>query len=847
MPARGQQAAEGSERYEQVRHELADARRGKIQVSVARLGELYQQIRAWDYGEEAYGDAPLHPLVEDLCSLLRPLSDERDAANLAAACDYSLAQLIEREVSRSDAIRRLQATIGTHDAGLPVVPIMYVTLAGMERDEGLYDVAREHLASARSALEFQEARDLPRYSELVRLMLDLENGALHLSLGMPDVAGKPLRRAQEEAARLADPDLWFRSVLYRMHLHLQADDFARVRAVYEDYVVHPLRASLPEDAHAQALLRLGFARLEEEYLAPQRRASAPESDGLETSVELLEAALAVPGLKNDEAIRGRARLATALLDRDRIREAQLALEAARGLLPAKPSDFPPYAIEWAGVWLRAHRLAEPSMDSAAMLEELGLPVLESLLSHLEAQPLRTGGVAYLQFEGRNVFLSELIELELTVHGLERGARRAFGHVTAVQARGSLARRHAMTAPSSERIQETWLRADQGLLMWSFGSRQSHLFVADSEGPVRIWRLKGAAELELLARKLVASIDECLRDPSLEQTVLTAASRRATGAFLPDGLLPQLSSWGSLLLVGLDGLGYLPVEALKLDGGYLGEALAVSYLPSVPVGEWLRQRAAELERTRARDLHLWVGDGRPDGTFPVDSQSVHETRTAVSELERIYRSDRVAVTHGTELADLAPLADAFLAAHTFQFIGHGVYDPERERPAGLMFAPTLGSAGVVFGGELDSLKAPPFVFLAACGASRSRLRRGDDGRGSLGGAFLDAGAVSVTLSFLNQEAGAAGEFATRIHRQLETGASVDAALLQARRSSRPGDYGVPRVHAMLAHTIGWGSSSPFPDRAAETNPFGVRSLLLLGLGSAVALLWVRARGRASHAV
>ena len=70
------------------------------------------------------------------------------------------------------------------------------------------------------------------------------------------------------------------------------------------------------------------------------------------------------------------------------------------------------------------------------------------------------------------------------------------------------------------------------------------------------------------------------------------------------------------------------------------------------------------------------------------------------------------------------------------------DYDRERSAGLVLAAADGQAPVVFAEQIETLRAPPLVVLAACEAATGPARFGDDEAGHLGGAFLTAGASAV---------------------------------------------------------------------------------------------------------
>ena len=100
-----------------------------------------------------------------------------------------------------------------------------------------------------------------------------------------------------------------------------------------------------------------------------------------------------------------------------------------------------------------------------------------------------------------------------------------------------------------------------------------------------------------------------------------------------------------------------------------------------------------------------------------------------------------------------------------------------------------------------------MLLAACGAGRAPLLRGEDGVGAFGGALLSAGARAVVLSPADLDLEATLELLGTFNAGLAGGASPAEAMRAARRRlAGAGRLDHPYFHSLL-RVVGLGHDAP----------------------------------------
>jgi CHAT domain-containing protein len=275
--------------------------------------------------------------------------------------------------------------------------------------------------------------------------------------------------------------------------------------------------------------------------------------------------------------------------------------------------------------------------------------------------------------------------------------------------------------------------------------------------------------------------------------------------LPEPILPALLKWSSVTVVGSELLGPVPLELLPFAGGRLEQRVAVSYLPSLPVGELLHRRAERRERGPGRDLVLIAAPALPPGAGPKRAPLPFDD----GHLERLLRDleperARVFARHGATAAALS--SGEVRAARSLAVIAHGERDDARERPTVFQLASDSGVASIGCN-EVEELLVPPVVVLCVCHAARGPVRAGDGGAGDLGGAFLRAGAQAVLLAPWSIDYEDACELAGLVLEHLRRGDPPTRALNRARSSFLAGARGEDPSRAFL-RVVGLGGRPVF---------------------------------------
>jgi hypothetical protein len=345
-------------------------------------------------------------------------------------------------------------------------------------------------------------------------------------------------------------------------------------------------------------------------------------------------------------------------------------------------------------------------------------------------------------------------------------------------------------------------ADEALFVYFPAPDSSHVFVVDAD-TLRHFALPPSVELREAENSLVRALSSPPRheadgsvSPADAQRWRRAARRLGT-LVLPEEARAFVAEHRAVTVVGADLLSWFPFECLLLDDERtIGEAIAVSHLPSVPFGLALRRRD-----------RLPVGDV----AFRLIAAPEHSrsTRAAWPELESLPVDKRallrVAARYakaelflGRDATRAALLAEP--AATVVQLLCHGVYDASRLRPAGLLLAPDPAGAydGPLWCEDAELQPTADLVVLAACGAGRGPQRRGDESVNHLGGAFLGAGARAVVQSHADLDYRATLRLSETLHARLATGGTSPAEALRAARAELRADprFDHPYYHSLL---------------------------------------------------
>lgn len=701
----------------------------------------------------------------------------RDAGALSAAH-----RVLDRFLAQHD--RDLDETDSFH-------PMLWIELADLERYFGNWPAVRTGLDRARELLVGdRDPFDVPvetseparQASVVLALWFDVR-GQLAFELGLFEEAERFFGEQEARARALEEPTLVLAAVHNRMRLAYAHGELDRVERVFDEFRATPTFDATPpgELGRLEALRGRVLGELEWRGERPAGAAEELLRRSLERDVQptvRLYAELALARLLTDQ---GRTTEALALV----ASAAERLPTPARG--DAVGGDHGMLRLQWIAARARALALGEPG---PAELDEIATRYRALLASWADA-PIRSGGISFLHWDARRDALAQLVELR--VRHAPDGVRRALADVLEAHAHGTLAREVEAAAPTLDEVLARLCGPGRGLVLYLSGRTRSHAFVLGSER-IEHALLGPGHELEAARRALLAAVPAALFGGRSE--ALDAAGRAAGDRFLPPAVRAAIEGLDELYVVGTDAFGYVPFELLRTGGEPLGLERAIAYLPSLAVGTWLDRRRADASAEPTLDLRLAAADGlAPDDLARLRLDAFALTRDHERALTAGYAPARIAVDHGVAAGFDGALRGGARIEHLF---AHGVHDPLRERPTGLVLTDAQGAARTLWPEDVEQRAVADAVWLSACGLGRTPLRRGDDGRAHWSATLWRAGASACVLSSFDVELEATVAFAARAHAELTRGASPAAALRAARLATPDGKA---RVQGLLTHAHG----------------------------------------------
>ncbi len=703
-------------------------------------------------------------------------------------------------------------------------PWALVLLADIDRLRGESDLALEGLDQAEALLD----GDVEFHARIRPIVFGLR-GILHLELGLLDEAARWIELERRSAVERGDSDGLRTARIHRAAL-LCANlrEVAVAREVQADMEEELARAGPPA---ARAVLLAIHARVRAELAL-----AGVEGEGLDEARSELEEALASPHLDLEDRVGTRLALARVRLAAGEPDAAAEELERARGDVERLTAGLPgagrardrgllaAVRVEIALVRRATTGDAEGSDSQAIDGAELGAAVtqaeraFDALLGEWGRTALRRGGVGYLHFHERLLVIDALVRADLERLPGEAGVRSALERVLRAQALSTLAR-ELEARPASVEDARALQGERGGALVYLSSLERSHVFALDRFA-LRHAELPSAVELEEAVREHTALLESPPRLRGGDSGELERAGRRLADLLVPSAIRAQVEGWDAVTIVGAELFGSPSFESLSWGGReVLGLSSALAYVPSLSLWLALEGRAAARIRggvaTDGDALILAVpGPSDPALARWPKLEPLPLEREELTQLaNRIGRAGaRVSVRFGAAVTPSCLDALAPTAASVLALFAHGVYDAERERPAGLALAPDdLDPSGLAWCERVETWSVPPLVALLACGASRGPLRMGDDGVSHLGGAFLRAGAETVVLARGDLELAAAREMGGVFLESLWDGLSPAAALRAARRSvASDARWTDPFYHSLL-HVTGLAHRPLFPAR------------------------------------
>ncbi len=372
-------------------------------------------------------------------------------------------------------------------------------------------------------------------------------------------------------------------------------------------------------------------------------------------------------------------------------------------------------------------------------DELETCVMQLFERVKELEP-RPGGTGFFHYGPPRDLISELVERCLKAEEGPDGLERALGWILKSQALGSMARLEGYEYGGLDKVRQALVSESRGVLVYLPSPLQTHAFGFDSEN---LWH-------EELDR---AWSIEKHREPFLNDGLYSSErgqsyenlARDLAREVIPERVLAHMTPWTEVSIGGLGLTDYIPYELLPFDEEQLfGQRFDVAYLPSVPMGELLANRTPAAPSATPPPIALFLAPTTPAGR----EQEFAPIVLSEDQLKRLGsdRPQEVATWLGSAATFENLKAAAGSGAKILHLFMHGESDPNRARPAGLLFAEGEGGPTRVSCVDIENLEqVPPIVILSVCGAQKGRNRKGEDGLTHLGGAFLAAGAQAVILS------------------------------------------------------------------------------------------------------
>lgn len=655
-------------------------------------------------------------------------------------------------------------------------------------------------------LEQQEREAAPAdateraYWSTLRCPLALQRAAASASLGMLDLCGETLREV-DRASCAAGVD----ASLLKLQCQLDLLGYRHERVVeLVDATLAP--GSTFRGGAADRLdleLRKGIALSE---LARMGRGELAEARAVLESVRerMGEKHVAIERLNLGFALADAAWREGRLDDGDR-----LADEVEARLDEAAPEARGAQAGDRAQLSTLRARLALAracdDAEAARRLEDLEA-AYSGLLERWRSVPHRRGGVGFLHPTNRRAILSELVRLELRVHGYDAGGRRALGHILRAQALGSLAREIGIDACDIASVERELLGPGHGLLVYVPGADRSHVFAWDAGG-ITCAEIEPVYAIDAAYRGIgnaIASLPPA--DPKAARAAgeaLLASTAPLAQRLFPAEIVARVRSWKSITLAGDELFDDLCFDALRVEEiGVLGLERALEHVPSIPLAVHLartRRTAPTRASTSGPEL-VFVGAPRPSAALATRYPDLSPLELAPADALRVcgsFAGLRTRVLTGTEATVPALRASLVPSVRVLHLMMHGVFDRGRERGQGLLLA---GDPGLLWTDDIDAagdgLRPPALVLLSVCGGKRGDVRHGDDGISHMAGALLARGARCVVTSPGDLDFGAQQELARVFLERIDAGAAPAEALHAARRALVAGSFAHPYYWATL---------------------------------------------------
>lgn len=733
-----------------------------------------------------------HPELPDvrwpaLLDDLRALARERGLAfEMQAYLDRSQAYFV------SEVLHEPARAVQILERGLRELPPHTPWRIELARYAASFERNAEHWIEARALLEQAEAAlsDAGPMSDADLLVND-DWASLWIDYALPELARPRVEAELARAEVLGTSEARAIARVAQLNLLNAEEDYDALDRAGDALLREPWwhEVSIDRQILARVLVATGWLTREHNEVVPRGEAERRFD-------ELLETSRSSPSLY-PWVLRHAASCAADGGNWPRTRALCAELARALGVEGASADKLPEGRLGGALIALEARTELAASAGAEDRIERLR-PHLERVrrawsasLERWAKAPLRAGGISYLQIAERHQLSQELVELELAVEGEAEGTRHALEDQLAAEQLSTLARRLGTQAVTIADVQRELCPEHAGVLLYVPSRDRSFAFAIDARG-VELFHLPPVHRFYPPCRALTLAVQEAVHSGrGLDDPELRAAAAAVARLFVPAEIARRIEGWSTLRLIGIDDVSYVPFELLPAPGGGTrGARQAISYCASLPLAIAL-QRASTAPCAGGARLLVAPDSAQPGMQLDLDAAQRESLRENLPVPAVVCEGPRA----DTRALASAPGAEIAL----LQVLAHGRYDPLRERPAGLQLASTVAWAE-----DIEALHAPPLVLLAACGAGRAPLRRGDGSRSDLSAAFLVAGARCVVLPTADLELDGTLRAAPIALEHLGAGESA-AEALRATRAELAGSDPVAALQAHLLHVVGAGGT------------------------------------------
>ncbi|MFK7738787.1 MAG: CHAT domain-containing protein [Planctomycetota bacterium] len=636
----------------------------------------------------------------------------------------------------------------------------------------------------------RDALDCTGINAKTKIQAMLGQSAWFLRQGLPDLAATVAQRVARELDELergGGSAPWSRTCLEcsRAELALVAQFHGRARSLSEQFLA---RADARAGLNAVAARRM-------EVIRALSLAFDPDSRDLEAAREIL-ARLYASSAHHGQRLEMASQLAAvAELAGDEEGVSHWLQTLANGRVAARPGSpaaagLPvlrlPLSVRQRAATLRCRQLLRVSPLNRAELAEVGQSLsvtLVEMVKQWHAEPPPMTGRGLLEFRTPMDALHALCSAELALHGEKVGSERALAHVFRAQTASTLLGRLGgpcgdLASFRREVLGDGW-RPDglrRGAVILLPGSQSSLLFALDDRRVVARETV-GRSELAQLGRAMLQRVVE--RSSRGRGAARNAAIERLGGQLREALVTPVaslLNGWRGFYWIGGEHVGGLGLELLADESGRpLGVTKAANSLYSMPFANALLARHNESEVPTAGMFLLASPDHAPTERYEplrLDDGAIAALAGRVIDVDAVSRGD-------ASRAAFEGMGERPYSVGSI--LSHGIYDGDREQPAGFLLSAGFAAPPVaIFAEDVRSVVCPPFVFLGVCGAARGPVRRGDAGASDLPGAFFESGAVAVVGAATAVPAAQTGALMAAFHDEVFAGVAPDEAVRRARQ-------------------------------------------------------------------